>query len=144
MFYNFIKGLKANLPSTGLTVGAYYQCTDTGELFLAVSETNMIPVAEMLVVENPATSGSVELIPKTMTVLGALTGAVSFTLGAASGAGVQEYALRFTMGATAYGVTFPTSVKFPEGYDMTGYFEANKTYEVDIVDGRATAQKWAN
>lgn len=40
----FFKGLKANLPSSGLVVDAYYQCTDTGELFLATSATTLVPV----------------------------------------------------------------------------------------------------
>lgn len=39
-------GLKANLPSSGLTFPAYYQCIDTGELFLAVSATKMIQVGK--------------------------------------------------------------------------------------------------
>lgn len=43
--YRFHKGLKANLPSTGLIEGHYYQCTDTGELYLATSATTMILVA---------------------------------------------------------------------------------------------------
>lgn len=43
--YSFHKGLKSNLPSTGLTEGRYYQCVDTGELYLATSSTTLVPVA---------------------------------------------------------------------------------------------------
>jgi len=43
--YSFHKGLKANLPSTGLVEGHYYQCTDTGELYLATSATTKVLVA---------------------------------------------------------------------------------------------------
>lgn len=46
--YGFHKGLKANLPSTGLVDGHYYQCTDTGELFLATSATTLVPVGKNL------------------------------------------------------------------------------------------------
>ena len=41
---SFYKGLKANLPSTGLVSGRYYQCTDTGELYLATSSTTKVLV----------------------------------------------------------------------------------------------------
>lgn len=41
----FHKGLKADLPTSGLVEGSYYQCTDTGELFLATSATSMLLVA---------------------------------------------------------------------------------------------------
>lgn len=40
----FHKGLKANLPSEGLAEGHYYQCVDTGELYLATSSTTLVPV----------------------------------------------------------------------------------------------------
>ena len=43
--YSFHKGLKANLPSAGLVEGHYYQCVDTGELFLATSATTKVLVA---------------------------------------------------------------------------------------------------
>lgn len=43
--YSFHKGLKANLPSTGLVEGHYYQCTDTGELYLATSTNTKVLVA---------------------------------------------------------------------------------------------------
>lgn len=43
--YSFHKGPKANLPSVGLVEGHYYQCTDTGELYLATSATTKVLVA---------------------------------------------------------------------------------------------------
>ncbi|MCQ2058662.1 MAG: hypothetical protein MJY71_02390 [Bacteroidaceae bacterium] len=47
MKLKFNKGLKADLPSTGYDEGAYYQCTDTGELFFALSSTVLKQVSDV-------------------------------------------------------------------------------------------------
>lgn len=48
MLYKFIKGLKVNLPTSNFIEGAYYQCTDTGELFFAASSDTLINTADYL------------------------------------------------------------------------------------------------
>lgn len=57
--YSFHKGLKANLPSTGLVEGSYYQCTDTGEIFLATSATDLLLVGHGNKVYLPIEGGNI-------------------------------------------------------------------------------------
>lgn len=42
----FHRGPEADLPSSGLTAGHYYQCIDTGELYLATSATDKVLVGK--------------------------------------------------------------------------------------------------
>lgn len=46
MIPKFIKGLKSNLPVSGFTEGAYYQCEDTGELFFASNSSTLIKITK--------------------------------------------------------------------------------------------------
>ena len=68
---------------------------------------------------------------------GSLT-ALTITLNTASGVPAQ-YHFDFTSGATAPTVTLPNTVKMPDGFTV----EANKRYEIDILNNYGVVQSWA-
>lgn len=68
---------------------------------------------------------------------GSLT-ALTITLNSASGIPAQ-YHFDFTSGATAPTVTLPSTVKMPDSFTV----EANKRYEIDILNGYGVVQSWS-
>lgn len=66
---------------------------------------------------------------------GTLT-ALTITLNAASAP--AHYHFRFDSGSTAVSLTLPQTVVMPSGFQV----EANKHYEIDILDGYGVAQSW--
>lgn len=68
---------------------------------------------------------------------GSLT-ALTITLTSASGVPAQ-YHFDFTSGSTAPTVTLPNTVKMPDGFTV----EANKRYEIDILNNYGVVQSWA-
>ena len=68
---------------------------------------------------------------------GALT-ALTITLNAAASGQRAQYHFDFESGATAPTVTIPNTVTMPTGFQV----EANKRYEIDILDGYGVAQSW--
>lgn len=68
---------------------------------------------------------------------GALTG-LTITLTAPASGELAQYHFDFTSGATAPTLTMPDSVVMPEGFSV----EANKRYEVDVLNNYGVAQSW--
>jgi hypothetical protein len=68
---------------------------------------------------------------------GALT-SLTITLNAASGGDLAHYHFCFQSGSTAPTLTLPNTVVMPSGFQV----EANKYYEIDILDGYGVAQSW--
>ena len=66
---------------------------------------------------------------------GALT-SLAITLNVASAP--SYYHFRFDSGSTAPTLTLPNTVVMPSGFQV----EANKHYEIDILDGYGVAQSW--
>lgn len=66
---------------------------------------------------------------------GALT-SLTITLNAATAP--AQYHFRFDSGSTAVSLTLPQTVTMPSGFQV----EANKHYEIDILDGYGAAQSW--
>lgn len=66
---------------------------------------------------------------------GALT-SLTITLNAATAP--AQYHFRFDSGSTAVSLTLPQTVVMPSGFQV----EANKHYEIDILDGYGVAQSW--
>lgn len=60
------------------------------------------------------------------------------TLGTEVSGYVNEYHFRFTSGATATTLSLPQTVNMPSDFAV----EANKTYEISIVDGFGTVTAW--
>lgn len=85
----------------------------------------------------PELSGTLtEIPPNTFEVFGTLTGNIEFTLGAiVDSSGVSEYHWIFTIGNTAYAVTWPSGIKWNGG--TTPIIASNTTYEVSICEGLA-------
>ena len=69
---------------------------------------------------------------------GALTG-LTITLTAPASGELAQYHFDFTTGATAPTLTMPDSVVMPEGFSV----EANKRYEVDILNNYGAVMAWA-
>lgn len=69
---------------------------------------------------------------------GALTG-LTITLTAPASGELAQYHFDFTSGATAPTVTIPNTVTMPDSFSV----EANKRYEVDILNNYGVAQSWA-
>ena len=68
---------------------------------------------------------------------GALTG-LTITLTAPASGELAQYHFDFTSGATAPTLTMPDSVVMPEGFSV----EANKRYEVDILNNYGAVMSW--
>ena len=69
---------------------------------------------------------------------GALT-ALTITLNAAASGQIAEYHFDFDSGATAVTLTMPLTVTMPDGFAV----EANKHYEVDVLNGYGVVMAWA-
>lgn len=70
------------------------------------------------------------------------TGAVtslSLTLNAAASGQIAQYHFDFESGSTAPTVTIPNTVTMPDGFAV----DANKRYEVDILNGYGVVVSWA-
>lgn len=63
---------------------------------------------------------------------------LTVTLGTEVSGYVNEYHFRFTSGATATTLSLPQTVTMPSDFAV----EANKTYEISIVDGFGTVTSW--
>ena len=70
---------------------------------------------------------------------GALT-ALTITLGAAAEGTIAEYHFDFNCGSTAPTVTIPSAVTLPDNTS----FNANRHYEIDILDNYAAVMSWSN
>lgn len=70
---------------------------------------------------------------------GALT-ALTITLNAAASGQIAQYHFDFDCGSTAPTVSIPATVTLPDGNS----FDANKHYEVDILNSYGVVAAWAN
>lgn len=68
---------------------------------------------------------------------GALT-SLTITLTTPASGELAQYHFDFTSGSTAPTVTIPNTVTMPDSFAV----EANKRYEVDILDGYGAVQSW--
>lgn len=84
-----------------------------------------------------ATSGSVtsEIEPDCIFHFTGTLTALTITLAENSG----HYHFDFTSGSTAVTLSLPNTVTMPDGFTV----EANKRYEIDILNGYGVAQSWA-
>lgn len=69
---------------------------------------------------------------------GALT-ALTITLNAAASGQIAQYHFDFTTGSTVPTLTVPNTVTMPDGFAV----EANKRYEIDILNGYGAVMSWA-
>ena len=93
------------------------------------------------VVEETQTTGTYTLPPNIFVKFGTVS-TIGFTLDTSSEVSgyVNEYVVQFTSGSTAATIGFPQTVKFPDTFTI----EANKTYQVSIINNLALVQSWAN
>lgn len=68
-----------------------------------------------------------------------LTGDISTLEVAFAGDEDDHYHFSFLSGSTAASLTLPSAIIMPPGFQV----EANKRYEIDILDGYASAQNWS-
>lgn len=84
------------------------------------------------------TTPTQELIPNVFYIFGECT-SLTVTLGTPTNNDViNEYHFRFTSGATATTLSLPVTVTMASGFSV----EANKTYELSIIDNLGTYIVW--
>lgn len=64
--------------------------------------------------------------------------ALTITLTAPASGDLAHYHFDFSTGSTAPTVTIPSAVTMPSGFSV----DANKVYEIDILNGRGVYQSW--
>lgn len=98
-------------------------------------------VAKTLVPEvSDSSTGAVTIAldpEKIYKLTGALT-SLTVTLNSPSSGQHAHYHIAFDSGSTAVSLTLPQTVTMPSGFQV----EANKHYEIDILDGYGAAQSW--
>ena len=70
---------------------------------------------------------------------GAVT-ALTITLNAPASGDLAQYHFDFLSGSTAPTLTMPNTVTMPDSFNV----EANKRYEVDVLNNYGTVAAWAN
>ena len=80
------------------------------------------------------TEATLEIAPNVMHVWGEIA-ALTLTLGAEVEGRTNEYLFQFTSGATATTLTLPSTLMWANGEALAP--EANKTYQISIVNGFA-------
>lgn len=96
------------------------------------------PIPTKVSVVEVSTAGAVTQaidVGKIYDFTGALT---SLTITLNSATAPTQYHIRFNSGSTAVSLTLPQTVTMPSGFTV----EANKHYEIDILDGYGVAQSW--
>lgn len=91
----------------------------------------------LLISQSAGTSGAVSLNSNTYTVLGTLTGNITFTTGTTYSNVANEFAGQFSIGSSVVSVTFP-SLQWIYGRPS---IEANKTYVFSILNGIAVMNR---
>lgn len=116
-----------------------YYVSISGESYWANgTETIAGNKADKVTITTVSTAGSVSQAldaGKIYDFTGALTD-LTITLNSATAP--AQYHFRFDSGSTAPTLTLPQTVTMPSGFQV----EANKHYEIDILDGYGVAQSW--
>lgn len=60
------------------------------------------------------------------------------SLAITSSPSIGGWSIRFDSGATATVLTMPSAIAMPDGFEV----EANKTYEINVMDGYALVSEW--
>lgn len=118
------------------TVLQYYLISPTGiygkEITISTGQTNtetyIVNIAPRQI-SHGTNDTTFTLPPNEFHVWGEVS-TLNITLGAQDVGHINEYMFEFISGSTPTVLTLPTSVKFPEDYEI----EANKKYQVSIVD----------
>lgn len=135
-----IKGDKGDKGDTGKT--AYEYAKDGGyagteEEFAEKLATEYAEVIQK--VEKTANDTAAELQPNTLYVFPEMA-ELSLTFADQEETDVAaEYHCIFTSGATATTLTLPDTINVPSGFTV----EANKVYELSVLEGNLTYQSWA-
>lgn len=118
------------------TVLQYYLISSTGiyirEIAISTGQTNtetyIVNIAPHQI--NHGTNDTTFTLPPNQFHVWGEVGSLIITLGEQDSGHINEYMFEFISGATPTVLTLPTSVKFPDDYEI----EANKKYQVSIVD----------
>lgn len=93
----------------------------------------------MVRIEKLSTDTAVELEPNKLYIFPEMSG-LTITLAEPSDTGIaNEYHFVFQSGATATTLSIPDTVKLPSNFSV----DANKIYEISILEGCLCAQSWA-
>lgn len=101
----------------------------------SASDLGLAPAVEVVVITDDG-AVTLALNPDVIYEFAGTLTALTITLNAASAP--AHYHFRFDSGSTAASLTLPQTVVMPSGFQV----EANKHYEIDILDGYGVAQSW--
>lgn len=118
------------------TVLQYYLISSTGiyirEIAISTGQTNtetyIVNIAPHQI--NHGTNDTTFTLPPNQFHVWGEVGSLIITLGEQDSGHINEYMFEFISGSTATRLSLPTSVQFPDDYEI----EANKKYQVSIVD----------
>ena len=125
-----------NVPASGITPTGTLPINSDG----TYDVTNYASVEVNTLMEKVTVSGTAvtqTIDPNKFYVFGEVT-SLAITLGTEVSGYVNEYHFRFASGSTATTLSLPQTVTMPSDFAV----EANKTYEISIVDGFGTVTSW--
>lgn len=124
------------VPASGITPTGTLPITSDG----TYNVTNYASVEVNTLMEKITVSGTAvtqTIDPNKFYVFGEVT-SLTIALGTEVSGYINEYHFRFTSGSTATTLSLPQTVTMPSDFEV----EANKTYEISIVDGFGTVTSW--
>ena len=108
----------------------------TGRLIAsAIAASSIVPVEQTIVDDGDVVQ---ELLPNVAYHFTGNLTSLTLTLGTATG--TAQYHFDFIAGATAPTLTMPSTVTMPDSFTV----EANKRYEVDVLNNYGVVASWAN
>lgn len=128
-------------PSDTSRLAANQGAANAGK-FMMVGDDGVLQPAERTPEVTVSSAGAVAQALDADTIYhftGALT-ALTITLAAPSGGELAHYHFDFLSGSTAPTLTLPQTVVMPESFTV----EANKRYEVDVLNNYGAVMAWAN
>lgn len=139
----YFKGhAQATYMSDGRTVEEAIT-TYTGGFGGISTGSSAYPVVEIETLSDGLDSGVVTINPNTFYVLRGSdnigsTGEVIIVLGEATTGVANEYLFQFTSGSNPTKISLPDSIKFNSDFTV----EANKIYQISILNGLGTVMSW--
>lgn len=114
--------------------------SETYEIVDETARTGLSGKSDKITEVNVSSDGAVTqaLDPEKIYYFTGTLTALTIVLNTAGSGVIPHYHFSFDSGSIAVSLTLPQTVTMPSGFQV----EANKTYEIDILDGYGVAQSW--